>query len=450
MQRLTSRELYKKLIRLALPIMASSLLQTLYNLTDAYFLGKLSREALAAPSIAFTVIFFLIVFGFAFSQAGTTLIAQSKGKGDQERVDFYLGQTLSILVLTSLLLGVIGLLLSRGMLVLLQVPPAAFTFTLQYMRIIFFGLPFMFIGFSLQGCLQGIGDSVTPLIVQLITVVVNILLDPVLIFGWGPFPELGVRGAAYATVFARSLTSAMALFIFVRGRRGIRLRRRNLLIRKSALLLYLKIGLPSSIGQGLSALGFTVLQGIVNSFGTAVVAAFGVGQRIISLINMPAMGFSRATTALVGQSLGAEDTVQAKKIVSQSLWTIFGFVSSGMIFVFFKGNSFVRFFIDDPEVIEHGVMLFRIISLSVVMFSMYTVITGAFQGSGDTRPIMYLNIFRLWFVRVPLAYLLARTLNMGPVGLWIAMFASNLLTAVIGFLYMRTGRWMYRLRGEKI
>lgn len=442
--------LFKRLMALALPIMAANLLQTLYNLADTFFLGKLGRVALSAPSISFNIIFFLIVFGMGFASAGTTLIAQSKGKQDQAKVDFYLGQITFLLFFCSILIGLTGFLLTRTLLVLLQVPEEAFHYTFQYMRIIFCGLPFMFLGFLLQSSLQGIGDSVTPLLVQLGTVTLNILLDPLFIFGLGRFPALGVAGAAIATVLSQIVASAISLTILIRGRRGIKLKRENLKPNLSAMKLIFSIGLPVSLGQGISALGFTVLQGIVNSFGTAVIAAFGIGNRIISMFNMPAQGLAQANAVLVGQSLGAKNKENAKKVVRIAIISMFLFISLGMTFTFFNGHLFVRIFVDDPEVISHGQSLFRMISPSVVFFALFTVITGAFQGGGDTKPIMVLNITRLWGIRVPFAYLLSYILSFGPKGIWMAMFLSNSVIALIGFYLLSRGRWMEKLNPDNI
>jgi Na+-driven multidrug efflux pump len=193
-----------------------------------------------------------------------------------------------------------------------------------------------------------------------------------------------------------------------------------------------------------------VLQGVVNTFGTAVVAAFGVGNRIIGLFNMPALGFSQATTSLVGQQLGAKRKDRAVTVVKQSVVTVTVFIVVGMTLTFFFGSSFVRFFIDDPEVIQHGATMFRVISMSVVLFAMFTVAVGAFQGGGDTKPVMYLNIGRLWGLRLPVAYLLAIVLHMGPNGIWWAMFVSNLVTAVVGFAILKRGRWLHKINPDTL
>jgi putative MATE family efflux protein len=437
--------MFRKLITLALPIMAGNFLQMLYNAVDTWFLGKLGAAEVSAPSIAMNIVMFLIVFGFGFAMAGTTLISQAWGKGDKERVDFYLGQITTILMLVSVMIAITGVVLTVPLLKLLQVPEEPFGHTRIYLQIIFSGMPFMFMAFALQATLQGIGNTMTPLAVQGITVLINVVLDPLLIFGVGPFPALGVAGAAWATVISRAMGSGVAIWILLSGRYGMKLRRENLKLERASVKLILRIGVPVSLGQGISGLGFVVMQGIVNSFGTAVIAAFGVAGRIIGMFNMPAMGLGRATAVLVGQHLGAREPEKAKEAVKTAVVVILVFICTGMAFTFFWGNSFVRFFIDDPEVISHGHALFRIVSVSVVFFALFTVITGAFQGGGDTRPVMSLNFARLWILRLPVAYLGAFLFPGRPEVIWWAMFISNVGVAAAGFLLLRRGKWLTAL-----
>ncbi len=430
--------------------MLGNFFQMLYNLADTFFLGKIGREALSAPSISMNLIFFLIVFAFGFSNAGTTLISQSKGKGDREKMDFYLGQMTILLIFVAVLISVFGILFTNKLLVLMNVPQDTFAYTSSYLRIIFSGIPFMFMSFVLRSSLQGIGNSVTPLLVQSITVGLNILLDPLLIFGFGPIPAMTVKGAAYATVFSRIVASIIAVGILVRGKKGIRLRLRAMKPDKKAMKLLLKIGVPASLGQGISALGFTVLQGMVNSLGSAVIAAFGVGNRIIGVFNMPAMGISQATAVLVGQQLGSKNHSGAWKVVKHSFITVFVFITLGMSLTFFKGSSVVRFFVNDPAVIRHGVMLFKIVSPSVIFYALFTVTTGVLQGAGDTKPVMIFNIIRLWGLRVPLVYLLITFTSLGAVSVWTGMFVSNLVISIAGFILLSRGKWLYTINPDEI
>lgn len=431
--------------------MGANLLQTLYNLADTYFLGRIGKEAVSAPSIAFNIIFFLIVFGAGFSAAGTTLISQAKGTCNTEKVNFYVGQMLGILLVVSIIITAMGIGLTDVLLRLMQVPEGlTYDYTREYMRIIFLGMPCMFIVFAFQGIMQGVGNSLTPLLIQIVTVLVNVILDILLIFGLWIFPELGVAGAAIATVAARGLTSVIAIYILIRGKRGIKLKLHNLIPAKAAWRRIVSIGLPSSLGQGFSALGFTTLQGVVNTFGPAVIAAFGISVRILALFNMPGQGISQATAVIVGQSLGAKDYDSASRTVTYGLITIGAFIIPGMSLTFFYGNQFIRFFVNDPEVISYGAALFRIVSSSVVLFALFTVMAGAFQGGGDTKPIMGLNMFRLWGVRVPVALLLTRFLDFGPAGIWWAMFLSNLVVVIIICFLYRTDRWKYKLNPDTI
>ena len=425
--------------------MLTNLLQMAYGLVDAWFLGRVGAEAVSAPSIAFNVVFFLSVFGMAFSQAGTTLVSQAHGALRRREVDFFAAQTVGLVTATGFIVCVIGLAGMRPLLWLLRVPASVLAETRIYMQIILAASPFMFFFFVLQGVLQGVGDSVTPMRVQLATVALNAALDPLFIFGFGPLPALGVAGAATATFISRAVSAVAIVVILLRRRDDVTVRPADLRPDRDAWRRLLSIGFPLATGQAVAALGFTVLQGVVNGFGVAVVAAFGVANRIIGIFNMPAIGLSRATASLVGQELGADSTDGARKAVSVSVSAMLAFIVPAMTLTFFFGNSVVRFFVDDPEVAVHGASLFRIVSVSVVPFTLFTVINGAFQGGGVTRPIMVLNIVRLWGLRVPLAMLLAWRVGLGPDGIWYAMFISNIVTATAGFLMLRSGMWLRRI-----
>ncbi|HOX91762.1 MAG TPA: MATE family efflux transporter, partial [Spirochaetales bacterium] len=317
-----AKALYRRLIKLALPIMAGNFLHTLYNMADTYFLGKLGKEAVSAPSIAFNIVMLLTVLGSSFGSAGMTLMAQAKGKGEHDKVNFYLGQTAGLTMSLGIILMIIGFSFSAPLLSLLKVPSDVYGPTYTYMRICMAEIPLMFISFTLSAALQAVGDSITPFKIQLVTVILNVVLDPILIFGLGPIPAMGVAGAAIATVASRAVAAGIALYILFSGKRGPKLTFASMKLQREPVLLLAKVGLPSSFGQALSTLGFTVMQGAVNAFGSAVIAAFGIGNRIIGLFNMPAMGFSQATATLVGQSLGAKDVPRAKLVVRQSLITI--------------------------------------------------------------------------------------------------------------------------------
>jgi putative MATE family efflux protein len=430
--------------------MAGNFLQTLYNLTDAWFLGKLDAASLSAPAVALPIIWFLTVFAMGFSMAGGTLIAQSFGKGDSERVNLYLGQMTAFLLVLSLIIGAAGIIITPGILRLMKTPSEVSVHAAPYMRIIFAGLPFMFLTVVQQFAFQGIGNGIVPLAIQGVSVLLNVVLDPLFIFGLGRFPAMGVAGAAWATIIARSTAAGISMWLLVHGRKGLKLKLSAMRPRLKELGLLIRIGLPSALGQAMTALGFTVLQGVINSFGTSVIAAFGVANRLIGLFNMPAMGMGQAAAALVGQSLGAKRPEEAKLTVRMALLSVFVFLMVTMTFSFFFGNHFTRFFVDDPEVIRYGAQLFRVVSVSVVFFGMFMVYNGAFQGAGYTKVGMILGVTRLWGIRLPLALLIGRGLGFGASGIWWAMFISNLTVYLASLVIYRREAWMTALRPEEV
>ncbi len=449
-ERLNATYILSQLWKLAIPIMIGNLLQSLYNLVDAYFLGKLGPNQMAAPGMVFPIIFFLIVFASAFGMAGTTLISQSWGSGDSRKVNFFLGQTFTILMTTGLCVSFVGLLLSDAFLQVLRVPEEIYPHSKTYLSIIFLSMPCMFIDFVFRSSLQGSGDTRTPLLVQMGTIGLNILLDWLLIFGIGPFPALGVAGAAWATVIARYLSAIIALTILIGFHPRLKLKKKHLKVTKKSVKTYVKIGLPMAIGQGLTTLGFAFIQGLVNVHGAAAAASFSVGNRITNIFNMPSMGLSQATGVLVGKALGAKNEKRAERVVRFGILSSAVFITISMIFVFFYGSVVMSFFTDDPEVINHGVMLFKILAPSIIFFNMFTVLTGAFQGGGDTAPIMFMNIGRLWGIRVPAAWFFSLYIGLGLPGIYWGMFLSNVIVFVIARMLYATGRWKHKLNVDHL
>ncbi len=446
---MTRGPLTRNLLAVAWPIMLSFLLQTLYNLADAFWLGKLGKTALTAPVITMHIVFVGMALAMGLGMAGTTLVSQYRGArrfGDMGRAG---GQTLVILSIVGTVLAAAGLSLSTPLLRLLQTPPDAFHETLVYMRWIMAGIPLMFVFFVYQGIHTGMGDTIDPLHLSVISVGLNVVLDPILIFGIGPFPRMEVAGAAVATCVARALASGIGLARLFAGDRGFKLHRGDLAWDRPMAGKILRIGLPVALGQMGTALGFTFLIGIVNRFGSAVTAAFGIGNRIIMMANVPAMGLSQANATAVGQNLGAESPERAARSVRNSVLLTGGILFPITTCMFFFGAAISRLFINDPEVVQYGHDLFRIISPSVLAFGFVLVMLGSFRGSGHTLPVMVLNMGRLWIIRIPAAYLLALVAGMGPTGLWLGMFLSNTITAVAAIAWFSTGSWKRKVIGPE-
>jgi len=433
--------IWKTILHLSLPIIVSHLFQTLYNLVDAFWLGKVGKTALVAPTITFNVVFVVIAIASGLAVGGMTLLAQYKGAKDEEMVNETAGNTFVLITGIAVVLAAIGYILTPQLLHLLQTPKDAYIQTQGYMKITFIGIPFVFGFYIYQGLMQGYGDTVKPMKLIAFTVVLNIILDPLLIFGWGAFPKWGVRGAAIATVISQFIASAIGISFLLSGKQGLRMDLKRFRFNLNIIKSIFKIGAPLALSQTGAALGFTVLIGIVNTFGTSVVGAFGVGNRIISLLITPAMGFAQGSSTIVAQNIGADRIDRAEK----SVWTAVGINSALLLLLttllFFFGGYVVKFFINDPEVIYVGTRMFKITSYSVLFFSIMVVFTGAFQGSGHTMPVFVMQMGRLWGLRIPFVLLLTKKLHYGADGIFWGMFISNIVIALISFLWFKTGVW---------
>lgn len=439
---MTSGPLTGHLLAVAWPISVSGLMQTLYNLADAFWLGKLGKEALVAPTVTMHLEFFGIALAMGLGQAGSTLISQYKGAGRENRMSLAAGQSVLLHLVFGLVVGLTCYAFSAPLLRLLQTPADAYDGTLIYLRWIMAGLPLLFIVQVYQGIYTGLGDTIGPMRINIISVVLNIILDPILIFGWGPIPALGVGGAAMGTVIARGLAAVLAMRAIFGGP-GFRIRLADLRWNREMIGRLLKVAMPLSLGQAGTSLGFTLLLGIVNGFGSAVVAAFGVGHRIAMMVSVPTMALGQANATAVGQNLGAGSPGRAAHAVRQSaiLVTVLLLPLTTLIFVF--GDHITQWFISDPEVIAYGHDLFRITAPSIFLFSLIWVMFGAFQGSGHTVPVMVVNMGRLWAVRIPATWILTRVFEMGPNGLWWAMNMSNVVAGLAAFIWFLKGTWKH-------
>ena len=462
---LTQGNILKNLVKLSLPIMLSNFLQMFYNLTDAFWLGKLgdnARGAVSAAGIAFPLIFFLSSFGFGFVIAGTALIAQYKGAGRFEKMKEVVGQFVFILIIFCAIFISGSFIFLDQILSILQVPSEIFIMTRQYISIILIGVIFMFIFLSYQSFSQGLGDTVSPMKIQIISVLINLILDPILIFGMGFFPRLEAVGAAYATLFARIVAAVLAIVYLEKKAPMIIPGIRNMLPEKEMLKRILDISIPASLGQSITSFGFLLLQGFVNSFGTVIISVFTIGNRMTGFFMMPAMGISNALATVIGQNLGAGKISRAVKSVKKAFILIMMIMTLGSASLFFFGAQLTQFFINDPAVIETGQRMFRVTSIASFVFGIVFIFMGVFNGSGHTKPTMLLNIVRLWGLRIPFVLLLsglafqyirvdflipflnwiAKPLAAYPYdALWWSMVISNTIIAIWALTIYRKGTW---------
>lgn len=442
----TEGSILRSLVSLAFPIIMANILQTTYQLIDTFWLGRLGANAVAAVSISFPILFLVLSLGGGLTLAGTVLVSQYKGAEDQVEVNYSASQTVSVVFIISILLAAIGYFSAGPMMRLVGAGPEIYSDSVTYFQISSFGFVFLFMFFVFQSLMRGIGNVIFPMFVVLGTVLLNLVLDPLFIFGYGPIPAFGIGGAAVASIFTQAISAAVGLIVLFRGKMGIRVRFKHMRFDFKWTKRLFELGLPASLDQSTRAAAMTVMVMLVTGFGSEVVAAYGVGARILALVIIPALGFSIATTSLVGQNIGANLVGRAEAIGNMSSRiAFFGLTGIGLIFFVFAEPITAFFVPDDPVVIRDGSQFIKIIAPSFGLLGIQQVMNGVFNGAGFTKASMFLSVFSLWIIRFPLAFMLSQKTSLGYAGIYWAFPASNLVAATAGFIYYRMGYWKKRL-----
>ncbi|WP_417371742.1 MATE family efflux transporter [Gelidibacter japonicus] len=442
----TEGNIFSSLLSLALPIIFANILQSAYQLIDTFWLGRLGADAVAAVSLSFPLLFLVLSIGSGLTLAGTVMVARYQGANNRKAVDFSSSQSVFLIFLTSIVLAILSYFASGPLMKIIGAGPDIIEDSVTYFKVSSLGFVFLFLFFIFQSLMRGIGNVMLPVYIVLFTVILNAGLDPLFIYGYGPIPGYGVAGAAVSSVITQAIAAIIGLFILFRGKHGITISLSSMYFNMENLRRTFTIGFPASIEQSTRALGMTFMMVIVTSFGSDIVAAYGIGARMLSFIVVPALGLGIATTSLVGQNIGALKIKRAEKVANLSAKVaFFGFTGMGLI-MFLVAEPLTAFFIpDDPQVIRDGALFIKIMSTSFGFLGLQQVMNGTFNGAGFTKASMFISILGLWVVRFPLAYILSYILEMGPVGIWWAFPISNLIAGTVAFIYYKTGYWKKRV-----
>lgn len=436
----------KIMFRLGLPVMLAQFLFTLYNLADTFWVGHLpaseSASAVAGMQVAWPIIWFLMAFSFGFGIAGVALVSQFTGAGEHEKAEHSASQVMSITFLFGVFIGIFGFFLMPFIASLITHVQNVTSMAVLYMKIYFIGVPFTFISFAFQQILSAKGDNVTPMQITMITVFINVILDPFLIFGWWIFPRMGIQGAALATIIAEGIAAVIGLRMLFRGSKGIKITLDKMIPDFGWFKKIFKIGLPAAIGSSTTAFGFLVLVGIIGRTVNAEVAlsAYGIGDRLVNVIFIVVEGIGASIVTMVGQNLGANLIHRVEIIAKTGIKVEFLITIAEAALVFLVRTVLFRVFIPDrPDVVKEGVLFLSVFTLGLPFFGLFSAVAGVFRGSGHNTPPMIADIVRLWIVRVPFAYLLS--LRWGTLGIWWAMAASNIIASMVAYSIYLKGSW---------
>jgi len=439
--KLTEGSIIKSIIFLTIPIIIGNLLQTMYQITDAFWVGRLGADAVAAVSLSFPIMFLIIGLTGGVGLAGGVLVSQYKGRKDNEKVNQVTGQTLVMAVFLSIIASVLGYYFTPQIITLFGAEPAVFNSAVSYLRISFLGMVFVF-GYAIyQALARAVGDVKTPIYIVLGTVLLNFLLDPLFIFGWNFIPAIGVGGAALATLFTQAIAFFIGIFVLSRGKKGIHVKmnhfKPNFLLMKKIILL----GIPISLEQSSRSIGMILMTGIVAGFGTIVLASYGIGGQMIMLVIIPALSLSIANSTLVGHNIGAGKIERAEKISKIS--TILGFIvltSIGVLMFIFAKNIIGFFIPGDINVINEGARYIRVMSLAFGLMGIQMSILGTLRGSGNAGTTLKITMTVI-IVQILSAFILSKYILHNELGVYLSIPISTVVGATLALIIFFKGDW---------
>lgn len=442
-------DLYRVIITLALPIMVSNLIQTLYSIVDGIWVSKLGTVQFAAISFVWPVNFLFISIGIGLSVAGTSLLSQFIGASKYKEACKYASQLVVISFLCAVCFSIIGVIFTPIIVKLMGATGDLAMYSEIFLRITFLDMPFTFLFLSFNSIMNSQGNTLMTTVLSATSVVLNCILDPIFIFNF----NMGVGGAAFATLIAKAVLSIAGMYLLMKSDTLVKPSFRKFKFNKDIINNIVKVAIPSAVGQSGAALGFIILNGFIASYGTATIAAFGMVNRITSLIMQPAMGVGASLTAVVGQNIGSEQIDRVKEAFVKAMKLTITFSIVGCIILVWQEKSVISFFMQSKEegdVFNQGIVYLRMISFSMPLMGMFSVYQGLFQGSGHTEYSMRMEIGRLWFVRLPMILIFKYLTEVGSVGIWFSMSFSNLIVCIYGYMVFRQGCWQKRVIKEKV
>ncbi|MEQ3281430.1 MATE family efflux transporter [Finegoldia magna] len=443
---ITNGNITDVIFKLSIPLMISNLIKTLYGITDGIYVAQISSEDYAATSFTWPVLYLFIAVGLGVSVAATSLMSQRLGARKLKDCSVYAVHTLILTTVLGVIFSILGVITAPFI-----VRWMGATGSFEYKSYIFLainsvGLLFDMIFFGYQSILNSQGRTKSMTIISTISSVTNVVIDPFFIFDnvlGIPGLNMGLAGAAWATVLSKVLLVVFAIIV-VKKESEIEVSFKNFKLDMGIIKHIFSIAIPASLGSSGEAIGFTVLNGFIQSYGTTTLAAFSMGNRLSDIFNQGAIGIGMALTSITGQNIGAGKKERSKDIFKRAniIITFFS-LASAIIILLFK-DQLLSIFIKDRSDIElwRQASEYMYFSAIITFFMGYfSAINGFFQGVGKTKLTMYLSLARLWVLRLPLIMILKSLTNLGSTGIWISMLVSNALTVIVGFIIYKRGRW---------
>ncbi|HEY1925177.1 MAG TPA: MATE family efflux transporter [Candidatus Acidoferrum sp.] len=440
-QDFTSVSLNRAILLLAIPMVLEMVLESLFAVVDVFWVGRLGADAVATIGLTESLLSLVFAVGLGLSMSTTAMVARRIGEKDPEGAAVAAVQAVILGVTTTILVGVPSFLFAPQLLKLMGGSPQLVATGSGYARIALGGSGAIMMLFLNNAIFRGAGDAAIAMRLLWVSNIINLVLDPCLIFGLGPFPKLGVTGAALATLTGRSIGVFYQFYRLMRGSERIRILRSQLRVNLGVLVRLLRVSLLGIAQFAIAHTSWIGLVRIVSIFGSAALAGYTIAIRIVIFIILPSWGLSNAAATLVGQNLGAKRPDRAEQSVWRTGFYNMLFLGSvGLFFILFA-EPVVRLFTQDPAVIPLAASCLRIVSCGNIGFAYGMVMLQAFNGAGDTLTPTWVNLFGFWILEIPLAYFLAIPAHLQSKGVFISIVVAEGAIAIAGAILFKRGRW---------
>jgi len=444
-QDFTEGKLSRAILLLAIPAVLEMVMESVFVIVDIFFVSRLGADAIATVGLTESLMTIIYAIAIGLGTATTSMVSRRIGEKNPDSASVAAFQAILTGIIVSLIIGIPGAIYSERVLGYMGASQEIIDNMSGYTRIMLGGNVVIMMLFIINAIFRSAGDAAIAMKVLWIGNIINIILDPCLIFGLGPFPQMGVTGAALATTIGRGTAVLFQFYILFFGNKRIKLTLHHLVVDFRIMLKLLKLSF-GSIGQNLiSTSSWIAMVRIISIFGSEVVAGYTIAIRIIGFTILPSWGLSNAAATLVGQNLGAKKPERAERAVWVTGWVnmlLLGII--GTYLVLFP-EPVIRIFIDNENVIKSGVTGLRIISIGFIAYGLGMVLVNSFNGAGDTSTPLKINIFAFWMVEVPLAWFLALKAGFNEEGVFIAIVVAESLMTLIAWLVFRRGKWKLKV-----
>ena len=438
---LSKGSIVKHIINLSLPMMVAFLFHIGFNIVDTIFIGRVSTDALAAISLTFPVIFFIIAIASGVGIGATSLIARLLGAKKIKEAENTAMHSLILSLIITVCVSILGIVFAKPLFSYLGADENIMPLVLSYSYIIFSGAIFMFVAFMGNSILRGTGDMKTPMKVMMLATIINIILDPILIFGFYFIPTMGIAGAAIATVIARFTASIYVLAYLLKGKSSLKIEFKHFNFKPKVIRDILNVGIPASLSQAIMSLGIFFLTKIVSLFGPLAIAAFGIAGRLDMIAILPVIGIATAVVTIVGFNVGAKEYKRAGKTVLAASLIAFIFMEIVALILFITPEFWISIFNKHPTILSIGSSYLRIVAFSYGIAGIGIIISSAFQGAGKGYPSLVLTALRLFIIAIPAAYLFAVPLSYGTNGIWWGIVLGTVISTIVAIVWFMLGTW---------